>query len=352
MHGVNAPKVVECMGSDGRVYKQLAKSGNDDLRQDAAGVAASLPTVPLSPPSLSPHCRSLPTQSPTFPLPTSPSPGDGAAVRAGEIPPSIHPRPLPTPHLSHLSPPLPTAPHQVMEQLFGLVNSLLQAHEGATRRHLAIRTYKVTPSLCASCMALVHSSPQCQCMQAHAGATTHHSSPSAPSLCHLLPPSAICSLPLPSAPSLCHLLPPSAICSLPLPSAPSLCHLLPPSAICSLPPPSASSLCHLLPPSAICSLPPPSAPSLRHLLPPSAICSLPLPPAPSLCHLLPPSAICSLPLPSAPSLCHLLPPFTVCIIPLHLLPPSAPTCPSLCHLPRPPSPLHGLSGGALHSQRS
>ncbi|CAI7747477.1 unnamed protein product [Closterium sp. NIES-54] len=68
MHGVNAPKVVECMGSDGRVYKQLAKSGNDDLRQDA-----------------------------------------------------------------------------VMEQLFGLVNSLLQAHEGATRRHLAIRTYKVVP---------------------------------------------------------------------------------------------------------------------------------------------------------------------------------------------------------------
>ncbi|CAI5957055.1 unnamed protein product [Closterium sp. NIES-64] len=68
MHGVNAPKVVECVGSDGRVYKQLAKSGNDDLRQDA-----------------------------------------------------------------------------VMEQLFGLVNSLLQAHEGATRRHLAIRTYKVVP---------------------------------------------------------------------------------------------------------------------------------------------------------------------------------------------------------------
>ncbi|CAI5991615.1 unnamed protein product, partial [Closterium sp. NIES-65] len=68
MHGVNAPKVVECVGSDGRVYKQLAKSGNDDLRQDA-----------------------------------------------------------------------------VMEQLFGLVNSLLQAHKGATKRHLAIRTYKVVP---------------------------------------------------------------------------------------------------------------------------------------------------------------------------------------------------------------
>ncbi|EXB87890.1 Serine/threonine-protein kinase ATM [Morus notabilis] len=35
MNGINAPKVVECLGSDGHTYKQLAKSGNDDLRQDA-----------------------------------------------------------------------------------------------------------------------------------------------------------------------------------------------------------------------------------------------------------------------------------------------------------------------------
>ncbi|KAM7471307.1 hypothetical protein LguiA_009490 [Lonicera macranthoides] len=35
MNGVNAPKVVECLGSDGSRYRQLAKSGNDDLRQDA-----------------------------------------------------------------------------------------------------------------------------------------------------------------------------------------------------------------------------------------------------------------------------------------------------------------------------
>ncbi|XP_044477149.1 serine/threonine-protein kinase ATM isoform X3 [Mangifera indica] len=35
MNGVNAPKVVECFGSDGHKYRQLAKSGNDDLRQDA-----------------------------------------------------------------------------------------------------------------------------------------------------------------------------------------------------------------------------------------------------------------------------------------------------------------------------
>ena len=33
--GINQPKLVECYGSDGNVYKQLAKSGNDDLRQDA-----------------------------------------------------------------------------------------------------------------------------------------------------------------------------------------------------------------------------------------------------------------------------------------------------------------------------
>ncbi|XP_039007779.1 serine/threonine-protein kinase ATM-like [Hibiscus syriacus] len=32
---INAPKVVECLGSDGHKYKQLAKSGKDDLRQDA-----------------------------------------------------------------------------------------------------------------------------------------------------------------------------------------------------------------------------------------------------------------------------------------------------------------------------
>lgn len=35
MNGINAPKVVECLGSDGHEYRQLAKSGNDDLRQDA-----------------------------------------------------------------------------------------------------------------------------------------------------------------------------------------------------------------------------------------------------------------------------------------------------------------------------
>ncbi|KAJ7956242.1 Serine/threonine-protein kinase ATM [Quillaja saponaria] len=35
MNGINAPKVIECLGSDGQRYRQLAKSGNDDLRQDA-----------------------------------------------------------------------------------------------------------------------------------------------------------------------------------------------------------------------------------------------------------------------------------------------------------------------------
>ncbi|CAO2819072.1 unnamed protein product [Amaranthus hypochondriacus] len=35
MNGINAPKVVECYDSDGKTYRQLAKSGNDDLRQDA-----------------------------------------------------------------------------------------------------------------------------------------------------------------------------------------------------------------------------------------------------------------------------------------------------------------------------
>uniref|UniRef100_A0A0E0FF16 Serine/threonine-protein kinase ATM n=1 Tax=Oryza nivara TaxID=4536 RepID=A0A0E0FF16_ORYNI len=35
MNGINAPKVIECIGSDGNKYRQLAKSGNDDLRQDA-----------------------------------------------------------------------------------------------------------------------------------------------------------------------------------------------------------------------------------------------------------------------------------------------------------------------------
>lgn len=39
MNGINAPKVVECFGSDGHKYRQLAKSGNDDLRQDAVGIS-------------------------------------------------------------------------------------------------------------------------------------------------------------------------------------------------------------------------------------------------------------------------------------------------------------------------
>jgi serine-protein kinase ATM len=35
MNGINAPKQIACLGSDGENYRQLAKSGNDDLRQDA-----------------------------------------------------------------------------------------------------------------------------------------------------------------------------------------------------------------------------------------------------------------------------------------------------------------------------
>ena len=42
MNGINAPKVVECLGSDGLRYRQLAKSGNDDLRQDAVRVSTCL----------------------------------------------------------------------------------------------------------------------------------------------------------------------------------------------------------------------------------------------------------------------------------------------------------------------
>lgn len=46
MNGINAPKVVECFGSDGHKYRQLAKSGNDDLRQDAVRFYALLyPTL-------------------------------------------------------------------------------------------------------------------------------------------------------------------------------------------------------------------------------------------------------------------------------------------------------------------
>ncbi|KAJ3079185.1 hypothetical protein HDU99_000123 [Rhizoclosmatium hyalinum] len=33
--GINAPKVLNCIGSNGKVYKQLVKGGSDDLRQDA-----------------------------------------------------------------------------------------------------------------------------------------------------------------------------------------------------------------------------------------------------------------------------------------------------------------------------
>ncbi|BBN18785.1 serine-protein kinase ATM [Marchantia polymorpha subsp. ruderalis] len=68
MNGINAPKCIDCLGSDGNKYRQLAKSGNDDMRQDA-----------------------------------------------------------------------------VMEQLFGLVNNLLQEHPDTQKRNLGIRTYKVIP---------------------------------------------------------------------------------------------------------------------------------------------------------------------------------------------------------------
>ncbi len=45
MNGINAPKVIECMGSDGHKYRQLAKSGNDDLRQDAVCSMSFLSSV-------------------------------------------------------------------------------------------------------------------------------------------------------------------------------------------------------------------------------------------------------------------------------------------------------------------
>lgn len=66
--GINQPKLLECHGSDGRIYRQLAKSGNDDLRQDA-----------------------------------------------------------------------------VIQQLFGLVNTLLKQCPSTNERRLRIRTYKVIP---------------------------------------------------------------------------------------------------------------------------------------------------------------------------------------------------------------
>ena len=37
--GINQPKLVNAFGSDGVAYKQLAKAGNDDLRQDAVGIS-------------------------------------------------------------------------------------------------------------------------------------------------------------------------------------------------------------------------------------------------------------------------------------------------------------------------
>ena len=33
--GVNRPKLVECLDSQGQTHRQLVKSGHDDLRQDA-----------------------------------------------------------------------------------------------------------------------------------------------------------------------------------------------------------------------------------------------------------------------------------------------------------------------------
>ncbi|KAJ0106492.1 hypothetical protein Patl1_18037 [Pistacia atlantica] len=98
MNGINAPKVVECFDSDGRKYRQLAKSGNDDLRQDAVGISSIFLFI---------LCL------------LDKSNGKTSAIRIGPV--------------------------GVMEQFFGLVNTFLQNHRDTWKRRLGVRTYKVVP---------------------------------------------------------------------------------------------------------------------------------------------------------------------------------------------------------------
>lgn len=98
MNGINAPKQVECLGSDGEKYRQLAKSGNDDLRQDA--------------------------------------------VRKDDIYMSFYNFVVGFLLIIFVC----LGKHnkiQVMEQFFGLVNMFLQNHRDTWKRRLGIRTYKV-----------------------------------------------------------------------------------------------------------------------------------------------------------------------------------------------------------------
>ncbi|KAH7550459.1 hypothetical protein JRO89_XS13G0195200 [Xanthoceras sorbifolium] len=104
MNGINAPKVVECLGSDGCKYKQLAKSGNDDLRQDA-------------------HDKRLNHVG----LETMGSPHVQADERLNQMDLDAN------------------LMDGVMEQVFGLVNTFLRNHRDTWKRRLGVRTYKVVP---------------------------------------------------------------------------------------------------------------------------------------------------------------------------------------------------------------
>lgn len=124
MNGINAPKVVECLGSDGCKYRQLAKSGNDDLRQDAVrflyiiliGIICLTVVHSL-------WLGDLYFQFPDLFFFLHVCLGNFANCA----------------HLAYQSNDL-----QVMEQFFGLVNTFLQNNRDTQRRRLRIRTYKVT----------------------------------------------------------------------------------------------------------------------------------------------------------------------------------------------------------------
>ncbi|KAH9776171.1 serine/threonine-protein kinase ATM [Citrus sinensis] len=98
MNGINAPKVVECFGSDGHKYRQLAKSGNDDLRQDAYSTKV-LEFVPSTDP--------------------------------------VYVNQLCVNHRGYM-----LISFKVMEQFFGLVNTFLRNHRDTWKRRLGVRTYK------------------------------------------------------------------------------------------------------------------------------------------------------------------------------------------------------------------
>lgn len=110
--GINAPKLIRVTGSDGKEVKELVKSGNDDLRQDAV----------MQQVGIAPHPLLIRASAPLAPLITAHTSLALCAIRDDWI----------------------CGPTS-WSQMFSLINALLSSDAECRRRGLRIRTYRVVP---------------------------------------------------------------------------------------------------------------------------------------------------------------------------------------------------------------